>query len=428
MKYFWRKPAKTLIYLLTLFMTVGFFSVPVHATNDGDATNPGGSESGQPAENTGNGNTEGTTGQTDGGTGGGVVPGDTGIKPGKITTLLQTDAPSALVTYLDPDGTHVGELKIDAYKVAVAKKDNTYDTYTYEAVDGFEVSDVDLSTYDGLKQMDTAAKWDNFAQELTKIVKDNKPAGANPFSFTFGQPSEDLEHGLYLILAHGDMTDYFETEEVDDPTDPSHKTTKVVGTIFNTDTNSYSFRPILVAVPSTNQDTSQDMTTDQTPWVFDLNVYLKPSEKPLYGNLKIIKQLIVQENRIKNTPMIAVFKITGKDAEGTVVYRNVASITIPGDQDYVVLEHIPVGTVITVEERYDGSGYKKISGPTPDSVVIKKPTSPDADPATDPETVTVSFVDSYDGELKKGYGIMNIFTKDETGWSGRRADAGGDDR
>ena len=49
---------------------------------------------------------------------------------------------------------------------------------------------------------------------------------------------------------------------------------------MNGDGFTYYFTPVLVAVPSTNKKTDEEMKSSDGEWVFDLDVYLKPTEKP----------------------------------------------------------------------------------------------------------------------------------------------------
>ena len=432
MKYFWRKPAKTLIYLLTLFMMVGFFSVPVHAT--GEETQ--GTEGENTATETVPENTEGEKeGAKDG------EQGQTGTGSlASITPYLQENTYDDLAEYIEK---HEDSLVVDMYEVAsfdeikfTVSKDGSgkevFDLTGYDLNKDFllKIKEEGGQETDNFSEM--IAKWDKLAQNLAGQVKtscesETGTAITPTASKKLTEKAEHLEPGLYLILAHGkDLTgkNQFETVEVE-PSGSSTTPTTILTTVMNTEMHTYNFRPVLIVVPSKSADANQKKSTDPEmhiatsdagKWVYNVNVYLKPSEKPLYGNLKIIKEVQVLEDRIndgKVTPMTAVFKITGYDKAGKKVYKNVASIIVPQEKQYVILEHIPVGTRIEVEESYSGSGYKKVSGPTceDDPIIIKKPTSPDADPAIDSQTVTVTFVDTYDDELKKGYGIMNNFTK-----------------
>ena len=412
MIHFWRKPGKTLIYLLSLFMMAGLLGTPVYA-QPGEGDNTTGTD--QTAENTGNGNTGESMDQTGNGVTGGVIPGDNAITDGKITVKLQDGAPEALKAYL---AEHPDELIIDVYKVEDAKKDTKFDTYTYTPVEGFAVDGFDLSTYDGLKQF-TAEKWEELTEKLAEKVVGKT---ISHDTATYNVQKKDLHHGIYLILAHGNLDPYYETRTTTIPSTEEGKPDKVVTetlTIFETDTNRYFFKPVLVAVPSTNEKTDEEMKTSDGPWKFELDVYLKPEEAPLYGSLTINKKIVTLNNRPIDekwiTPVTVVFRINGwKDEKktGEPFYSNYASITIPNGTP-VTVEHIPVGTYVEVEEEYTGAGYTRVldgEGPILTAVI----------PAPDAGTpqVTFTFKDTYNDELKKGYGIMNTFTKtDADNWS-----------
>lgn len=438
MKHFWRKPGKTLIYILSLFLTVGLLGTRVYALDNGETQPTDGNDT--PVETDPQETEEETTeGETN------------ALSAVSITSLLQTDAPKDLTDYLNV-ADHKGDLVVDMYEVA-SFFDNKFnvkkDSETGEAVfdlKGYDLNKdflLEITEGEGGTETDNFAamikKWDKLAQALAGQVKTRDAGDPNQGNVPLGESRQSLEPGLYLILAHGKgLEGPAQFEEIDveqtDPTDPK----KILTTIMETDSFTYNFRPVLIVAPSKSADANQKTsatpaphiaTSDAGKWVYDVNVYLKPSQKPLYGNLKIVKTVTTQENRIKITPMTAVFKITGKDADNKTIYSNVASITVPSEE-FVILEHIPVGTVITVEEVYTGAGYKKESGPSPATVTIAKPTSPTANPATDKNTVTVSFVDTYHDELKKGYGIMNIFTKTdgEQAWNVVPANRGGEER
>lgn len=423
MKHFWRKPGKTLIYVLSLFMTIGLLGIPVYAENQDDNDTSGTGQ--EPTETDTNLNGTETGNQTDIGTDGGVIPGDNGTTDGKITVKLQDTAPEDLKNYLSA---HSSELILDIYKVADAVKDSNYDTYTYRPVTGFAVDGYDLNTYNGLKEFDTD-KWKDLSQELITIVKNSTSSIAHDTA-TYNVQKTGLHHGLYLILAHGDMRDYYETTTETIPATEEGKADTVItetATVFETDTHRYLFRPILLAIPSTVDNNLTPTTTDKTPWKYELDVYLKPSAKPLYGSLVINK--VVQELNDRHigsnpiTPVTVVFRITGwKSSEKKTdekVYSNVASITIPTGSP-VTLDHIPVGTYVEVTEEYTGAGYTRVLAEGEQEVLSAVIPDPDKSPAQ----ATFTFKDTYDDRLKKGYGIMNTFTKTETdNWSWKN-DAG----
>lgn len=141
---------------------------------------------------------------------------------------------------------------------------------------------------------------------------------------------------------------------------------------------------------------------------FDVTVFLKPSSETRFGKLTINKQVQILEDRLndkKITPMTAAFRITGwkDDTKAEKIYSNVASITVP-DGNPVTIDRLPVGAYVEVEEIYTGAGYKLVDR-TPESVIIPSPEDEEA------AEVSFTFTNTYRDELKKGYGVMNSFTK-----------------
>lgn len=440
MKHFWRKPGKTLIYLLSLFLTVGLLGTRVYALDNGETQPTGGNDTQvetDPQET----EEETTVGETN------------ALSAVKITPLLQTDAPEDLTDYLD-DADHEGDLVVDFYKVA-----SFYDNKFSVEGDDFDLSKYDLNKDfllkitegEGGKETDNfedmIKKWDELAQVLTGQVKTSyESTSAEPIMYntrkelgeTAGE-SGDLGPGLYLILAHGeglDGKDQFEEVEVEqtDPKDPK----TLLTTIMLTELNTYHFRPVLIVAPSKSDDANQTASTEAPPhmatsdegkWIYDVNVYLKPQQEPRVGNLRIFKKVETFENRgTKLTPMTAVFKITGwkehtesEDGKmapvGDPFYHNVASITVPYAES-VLIEGIPAGTYIEVEEIYYGSGYKFLEK-NPASVIIKAEPKPEPEPTEEgeePEAVSFTFKNTYDEELKKGYGVQNSFNNEDGEW------------
>ena len=452
MNYFWRKPGKTLISLIALFMTVGLLGTRVYALDNGE-TQPNGNDD-TPVETDPQGNEDGEQGET------GAISSVT------ITPLLQEDAPEDLSDYLDI-AEHKGDLVVDIYKVAsfynnkFTVEKNAFDLSEYDLNNDFLLK---ITEDEGGAETDNFAamikKWDELAQDLTGQVKTGYNSDpAKPIMYnkrgeleeTAGE-SGDLGPGLYLILAHGkdlERKDQFEDVKVK-PADPSGKEETVVTTIMNTDLFTYNFRPVLIVAPSKSADANQRRsdkepphiaTSDEGKWIKDVNVYLKPSQKERLGNLRIYKTVDPLEQRgTQITPMTAVFRITGwkydaKTGEkGDEIYHNVASITVPSN-DSVLLEGIPAGTYVEVEEIYNGSGYKFLEQ-NPMSVIIKAEPKPEPEPTEggeEPQEVSFKFKNAYDDELKKGYGVMNNFTKTgENSWHvendlGGQWDFGGED-
>ncbi|XCP84643.1 DUF5979 domain-containing protein [Roseburia hominis] len=139
-------------------------------------------------------------------------------------------------------------------------------------------------------------------------------------------------------------------------------------------------------------------------WLYDVTVGLKPSREPLEGDMKIRKTLNTYNESLGEVTFV--FEVTGKDpVTGEVVYNNVVSMNFddgtPTGTQTVKITGLPVGTVVTVKEIYNGGSYKEVSAdytttiePTKDGVSQTKP---------------VTFVNDYDDKLKKGCGIVNHF-------------------
>ena len=385
MKHFWRKPEKTLIYVLSLFMVTGLLGIPVYAQGTEGENNTEG-------ENTQDTNTE---------------AGDPAN--GHITVNLPKDAPEDLVGNEN--------LITDFYLVATSVKESQYDSYTYTPEESFKNSKYDVSTYEGLSQMDQE-KWEDYAQEAAKIVRNNTVTAVKEGAVIGVKEPQDLTPGIYLVLAHdknaATKAEYFDETTVDDGSDTDTTAPKkMVVTTFNTEANQYYFRPILISIPYKETET-EPATTDAGEWIYDVEVFLKPSFESRYGKLTINKQVQVLEDRLndkKITPMTAVFKITGwsDKTKTNKVYSNVASITVP-DGKPVTLDRLPVGAYVEVEEIYTGAGYKLVDS-SPASVIIPSPDDKEA------AEVSFTFTNTYNDELKKGYGVMNSFTKAEDSWT-----------
>jgi len=385
MKHFWRKPEKTLIYVLSLFMVTGLLGIPVYAQGTEGVNNTEG-------ENTQDTNTE---------------AGDPAN--GHITVNLPKDAPEDLVGNEN--------LITDFYLVATSVKESQYDSYTYTPEESFKNSKYDVSTYEGLSQMDQE-KWEDYAQEAAKIVSNNTVTAVKEGAVIGVKEPQDLTPGIYLVLAHdknaATKAEYFDETTVDDGSDTDTTAPKkMVVTTFNTEANQYYFRPILISIPYKETET-EPATTDAGEWIYDVEVFLKPSFESRYGKLTINKQVQVLEDRLndkKITPMTAVFKITGwsDKTKTNKVYSNVASITVP-DGKPVTLDRLPVGAYVEVEEIYTGAGYKLVDS-SPASVIIPSPDDKEA------AEVSFTFTNTYNDELKKGYGVMNSFTKAEDSWT-----------
>lgn len=104
-------------------------------------------------------------------------------------------------------------------------------------------------------------------------------------------------------------------------------------------------------------------------------------------------------------PTTSVFEIEGRDAQGNVVYTNVASVTHGGaGTESVTIKDIPAGITVTVTEIYAGASYE-IDGENVQTTTIVS----DAAAGTENPVVSVAFTNKYNGGNDSGYGLMNEF-------------------
>ena len=284
-----------------------------------------------------------------------------------------------------------------------------YNGSTYELTEAYR--SLDLSAYDLTDPNDL----DALAQEAFMVTFAEGSAAVPAIEAAkLDVTIKDLPIGLYLLLAHGsDLTheEYCKTIKSDDGTE------KQV-TIAKTDTYEYRFSPILLAM---------DYKTA------DAVVQVKAEQADRFGRLRIHKKVTAYS---ASHPATFVFQVEGKDADGEIVFRDVAGLTLDGTEEgYVDVEHIPVGLTVTVTEIYDGSDLTKVSGPDPESVVIEPDeitsvtigtaddaaggdTSGDAagDDASDAPKQNVTFVNTYDYQENHGFGITNRFRYNGSTW------------
>ncbi len=169
----------------------------------------------------------------------------------------------------------------------------------------------------------------------------------------------------------------------------------------------YSFTPYLISVPTNEYRMVSGGGKDE--WLYDVTVGLKPARKPLDGEMVIQKTLNTYNESLGEVTFI--FEVTGTDpVTGQVVYNNVISMnydsTTPNGTQSVKITGLPVGTVMTVKEIYNGASYTELSSEQRTTIEGYE-TDSSGNPIS--QTKPVSFVNDYDDELKKGYGIVNHF-------------------
>ena len=183
-----------------------------------------------------------------------------------------------------------------------------------------------------------------------------------------------------------------------------------------TDCCQYTFLPYLVSLPNNNYDASVPGSVDE--WEYETAVGLKPRQNLLYGSLRIRKTLETYNEALGEAMFVFLVearKDLDHDGEKEIVYSNVVGLEFDahGTKE-MVIENIPAGSEVTVEEIYSGSAYT-VQGSTLKVVTVW---AGDGNGAGD--MPTVEFTNDYDNRVTYGTGAVNRFTHDGNGWSGSR--------
>lgn len=289
------------------------------------------------------------------------------------------------------------DVVVDVYQVATAVKTEGYDSYTYAF----------LSSYGNPDTPEDAAGWNALAQETAKTA-----LGGTVDPVRKEQAVEtsisDLEPGLYLLIARSRNLTTAESYQIDMELKDGAEGETVIATIANSGDYQYAFMPQLISLPMRGTgDTTvvPNMTADRGPWVFDLDVYMKPEQSPRFGALEIVKTLSSYETEagLPAEPATFVFRVDGV-IDGETVYSEVESITFTAaGEERVRLDRIPVTADVTVTEIYSGSSYQA------------EVTEPQTAVISAEQVASVSFRNFYDGHQRNGHGIKNQFTYEGAG-------------
>lgn len=225
-----------------------------------------------------------------------------------------------------------------------------------------------------------AATWENLAKDAVEKLGNVEPTKTGEIANGNQAVISGLDVGMYLIVPQ-------ET--------------------FNSDyTRKYVFTPYLTALPSSDYTQTGAGSDD---WQYDRTIYLKGEAQPQFGKLTINKTLSNYNETLGLTT--SVFEIVGKDAQGNVVYTNVASITHNGaGTESVTIENIPAGITVTVTEVYAGASYE-IDGENVKTATIVS----DEAVGTRNAEASVAFTNKLNGGHDSGYGLMNEFKAGEDG-------------
>ena len=159
---------------------------------------------------------------------------------------------------------------IDIYLVATASKDKGYDSYSYTLTSAFSSLDLTKS-WDEVAEAAGAIFFNNYAT-LAKVA-DGVDAGTE---------IQNLEWGLYLVVARGKELENYIVERKD-----------VKVTLSQTSTQNFYYAPSLVSLPTKIREPGEGEanTADPTPWIYNPTIILKPEIEDRYGDLIIIKEL-----------------------------------------------------------------------------------------------------------------------------------------
>lgn len=358
------------------------------------------------------------------------------------------------------DTYHEGELQVDLYKVASAAKSDEYDAYELTLLPDYdEVSTAfNEAMYPGgtfnpdnpanLNDAKVNVAYRELAQDVarmalgvTETIEDGKKKvtvspPSSPFrfgtitgssTFTF----EDLEPGMYLVVAHGttmngsaltaaQYTDFI-TANVADKKAPAYGADgEQIVTKAYSNGYTYTYLPELISLPmrgNTDIVTGGFNTSSTAPWLYGVTVELKSEQSQEMASLRIEKTFAVGDDQTVLTGATkSVFEIEAKVNEVTV-YSNTVAIASDAAEKFKVLEKVvPVGASVTVKEVYDGAGYALAGNNTRErTFVAKEDTMNEGQLVINADNV-VAFTNNYNGIDIGGDVLINSFTHSSEGW------------
>ncbi|GFH93403.1 hypothetical protein IMSAGC002_04680 [Lachnospiraceae bacterium] len=153
-------------------------------------------------------------------------------------------------------------------------------------------------------------------------------------------------------------------------------------------------------------------------WEYETAVGLKPRQNLLYGGLRIRKRLDTYNGALGEAMFVFLVearKDLDHDGEKEIVYSNVVGLEFDASgTKEAVIEHIPAGSEVTVEEIYSGSAYT-VQGSARKEVTVWAGNGNGAG-----DMPAVEFTNDYDNRVTYGTGAVNHFTHDGNGWLGNR--------
>lgn len=264
------------------------------------------------------------------------------------------------------------DIPVELYKVADVDASGVFhSTETF--------ADIDFNI--GMDQETNADTWSTLAEETVGILAASREEPLVQAEITAGTAVIDhLSTGMYLIV----------------PRDTWSGDTSV----------KYVFTPYLTALPA-SEYTVTGAGSDE--WQYEREIFLKGEAQAQFGRLTIRKTL---ENYNETLGQVTcVFRIDGRDAQGNLVYSNVAGITLgSAGTESATIENIPAGLDVTVTEVYAGASYEVVGDHIKETTIVS-----DTGVESGMDQASVSFTNQYNGGNRGGYGVTNEFTVSEDG-------------
>ena len=307
---------------------------------------------------------------------------------GKVTFSLPKDFKDQYGETLE-DFKEEGDLVVGLYKVAdifwngstakfefsgSEKVNEILADYFEEGKNGYVI---DADDKEIVENMEAAAK-ELAGLGIESLSPDNIELGEEP----------KVAEGLYLVVPHNKERERYITTVTDE------EGNEVTVSYAYTTAKEYDFTLNLLALSAAQSDL-----------LGNKDVTLKPEAKPRMGRIEIDKIL---SNYLSDGTFVFSVKA---EYEGKVVLNDVRSLTFTeaGSQS-IVIDDIPVGSVVTVKEIYSGAIYELSSDSEVEHTIDR--------PFVDEKTGTVfhfEFINKYNKSNNHGYGIDNMFVKDDNG-------------
>ena len=280
------------------------------------------------------------------------------------------------------------DILYDLYRVADVKKVPGYDVCDFSVRAPYSTASDPVT----IGKEITSAGWRREAAKALVIalnadipvIKGWSAAGEGGTAPASGMTVTDdgtpLSAGLYLLTARGASAELHDATAYADLSDPENPRTRVY-----TEEWVYTYEPVLIALPYTSPVMDErPANTADGEWFYDVTAYLKPERVSRFGSIRVSKKLLHY-----GSPAEFTFTVKAVYHGETVLTKNVV---LPFDKDCgetqeLLVEGIPAGAEVTVEEKTPPGRYFLVSGAEEAQTVL-------AD-----KTVVFCFVNDYEEEI-----------------------------